>query len=395
MKNFFFEIIFLGFIAFNNFSCSAKTDSEQAAEPTVPAGSAGTESSGQLQVAVDPIANSRRNAITQAVELVSPAVVGINVTQIREVVRRNPFFDDPFLDHFFGGYRYRQKVSSLGSGVIISPDGYILTNEHVVHNATEILVTLTGGTKYQAKIVGADVTTDIALLKVDEKELPAVRLGNSDDVIIGEWAIAFGNPFGLFDVGAEPSVSVGVISATNRDFERQDTRVYQDMIQTDAAINSGNSGGPLVNSDGEVIGINTFIFSGSSEVGTSIGLGFAIPVNRVKRIVRELKEHGEVNRSIRTGLVVSRISQLHARSLRLSTTDGVIIADIEKDSPAEHAGLEIGDIILKVNDATIRSGEEILDVIRKTDAKGGDVLNLAVIRNRNLMDIRLRIESIQ
>jgi len=395
MKNKLTQLALFGFILINNLSCSAQVESDQSAEPSAQMGIAAAESSEQFQRTTDAITNSRRNAITIAVEKVSPAVVGINVTQIREVVRRNPFFDDPFLDHFFGGYRYRQKVSSLGSGVIISSDGYILTNEHVVHNASEIVVTLTGGTKYNAEIVGADVTTDIALLKVAEADLPYARLGNSDEVIIGEWAIAFGNPFGLFDVGAEPSVSVGVISATNRDFERQDERVYQDMIQTDAAINSGNSGGPLVNSDAEVIGINTFIFPGSSQVGTSIGLGFAIPVNRVKRIVRELKENGEVNRSIRTGLVVSPISYLHARSLRLNTTDGVIIADIEKNSPAERAGLEIGDVILKVNDTVVRSGEEILDIIRNTDAKAGDILNITIIRQRNAMHVRLRLESIQ
>jgi len=395
MKNKLTQLALFGFILINNLSCSAQVESDQTAEPSAQAGIAAAESSEQYQRTTDAITNSRRNAITLAVEKVSPAVVGINVTQIREVVRRNPFFDDPFLDHFFGGYRYRQKVPALGSGVIISSDGYILTNDHVVHDASEIVVTLTGGTKYNAEIVGTDVTTDIALLKVDETDLPYARLGNSDDVIIGEWAIAFGNPFGLFDVGAEPSVSVGVISATNRDFERQDERVYQDMIQTDAAINSGNSGGPLVNSDAEVIGINTFIFSGSSRVGTSIGLGFAIPVNRVKRIVRELKENGEVNRSIRTGLVVSPISYLHARSLRLNTTDGVIIADIEKNSPAERAGLEIGDVIVKVNDTVVRSGEEILDIIRNTDAKAGDFLNLTIIRQRNAMNVRLRLESIQ
>lgn len=395
MKNRLFHFIVLGFVLINYLSCSAKTDSEQSQQPVVQEQFADLEPADQYQPAADEISNSRRNAITRAVEMVSPAVIGINVTQIREVVRRNPFFDDPFLDHFFGGYRYRQKVSSLGSGFVISPDGYILTNEHVVHNATEIVVTLTGGTKYQAEMVGADVTSDIALLKVDEKDLPFTRLGNSDDVIIGEWSIAFGNPFGLFDVGAEPSVSVGVISATNRDFERQNTRVYQDMIQTDAAINSGNSGGPLVNSEGEVIGINTFIFSGNSNVGTSIGLGFAIPVNRVKRIIRELKEHGEVNRSIRTGLTVSRISWLHAKTLRLNSTDGVIIADVEEDSPAERAGLEIGDIILKVNGYKIRSGEEILDVIRKIDAKGGDILDLTVLRKKQLLSVKLRLERIQ
>lgn len=340
------------------------------------------------------IANSRHNAITHAVELISPAVVGINVTQIREVIRRNPFFDDPMLDYFFGGYRYRQKVQSLGSGVIISSDGYILSNEHVVHNAAEIVVTLTGGKKYPAKIIGSDVTTDIALLKIEDTGLTYGHLGNSEDIIIGEWAIAFGNPFGLFDVGAEPSVSVGVISATNRDFGRQDERVYQDMIQTDAAINSGNSGGPLVNGNGEIIGINTFIFSGSENVGTSIGLGFAIPINRIKKILPELKTTGQVNRNIRTGLTVNSISRLHARFLGLNSTEGVIVADVEDNSPAARASLQVGDIILKVNNQTVNSGEEIMGIIENSDVKGGDVLALLVQRANHQFETRLKLERI-
>jgi len=364
--------------------------SEQAAESAVIA-TALANSNQNLDN--DAISTSRRNAITRAVEKVSPAVVGINVIQLREV-RSNRYFNDPLLDYLFGGYRFRQKVQSLGSGFIISEDGYILTNEHVVQNAVEIVATLTGGKKYQAKIVGSDVTSDIALLKIEDTNLPFVKLGDSNDTIIGEWAIAFGNPFGLFDIGAEPSVSVGVISATNRDFERQDEHVYQDMIQTDAAINSGNSGGPLVNSNGEVIGINTFIYSGSNVVGTSIGLGFALPINRVKRILRDLKENGSVNRQFRTGLKIDNISQLHARFLGLASTSGVIVADVEKNSPAERANLEVGDVLIRVNGYQINTVEDIFEVIDRTDVKGGDVLTLTVLRRNRQFETYLKLERI-
>ena len=346
--------------------------------------------------ALQTIDQSRRNAITQAVSMVSPAVVGINVTQIREYVSRPLFFDDPFFRQFFRGYRYRERVKSLGSGFIISANGYILTNEHVVHQAAEIIVTLPGGEKHEAQIVGSDYATDVALLKIDATNLPHVRLGDSNDVIIGEWAIAFGNPFGLFDIGAEPSVSVGVISAINRDFDRDATEghVYQDMIQTDAAINSGNSGGPLVNSLGQVIGINTFIYSGNEKIGTSIGLGFALPVNRVKRIVEELKLYGKVNRNFWTGLKVDNINRLMARFLGLTSTDGVIIADIEKNSPASKVDLQEGDVILSVNKTPVHNVDDIWKIIENRDLKGGDTLKLFIYRKGRKFTVTMKLERL-
>lgn len=392
-KTIFISFLFC-FLILNSICCSSNQEKEKAPEDDLSGYIAANESSSTVQSGArsnyDDISNSRQNAITRAVEKISPAVVGINVTSVREVGIRDPFFE-----HFFGGYyRQLQQVQSLGSGFIISSDGFILTNEHVIHNAKDIVVTLTGGKKYHAEIVGSDVTTDVGLLKIDDANLAYTPLGNSDDVIIGEWAIAFGNPFGLFDIGAEPSVSVGVISATNRDFERQDDRVYQDMIQTDAAINSGNSGGPLVNSDGEVIGINTFIFSGSTTRGTSIGLGFAMPINRVKLILRELKDSGEVNRRFRTGLEVKQIGRLHARILGLTTRQGVIITDIEKNSPASRTRLEVGDVILKVNGYNINTTDDIFEVINRMDAKGGDELTLAVFRRGTQFEVSLELEKI-
>lgn len=336
--------------------------------------------------------DSRRTLITEAVKVVSPAVVGINVLQIRQY--RSPLFDDPFFRYFFP--ERTEQVKGLGSGFIISSDGYIVTNEHVVHQAAEIVVTLPNSTKFEAEPIASDFISDIALLKINSNEpLPFVVLGNSDDLIIGEWAIAFGNPFGLFDMG-QPSVSQGIISATDRDFGRQsDSKVYKDMIQTDAAINSGNSGGPLVNGLGEVIGINTFIFSGNERTGTSIGLGFAIPINRAKRIIRELRQYGRVNRRFRTGLEIEDLTYSLARYLGLRTTDGVIVSNVESNSPASRARFKIGDVIIEVNDQAIRNKEDIWAVIDNSDAKGGDILNLKVIRQNKIIKLSLRLEEIR
>ncbi|MBC8043628.1 MAG: trypsin-like peptidase domain-containing protein, partial [Rhizobacter sp.] len=246
------------------------------------------QSAQPVQTRGDEISNSRRNAITNAVAAASPAVVGINVTEVREYQTADPF-RDPFFDQFFGNRRrksptYRQEVKSLGSGFLISADGYIVTNAHVVANgnATKVVVTTTDKKRYDAKLIGTDVLMDIALLKIDVTSRVFLRLGNSDDATVGEWAIAIGNPFGLFEINDKPTVTVGVVSATGLDFPSDD-KSYKGMIQTDAAINSGNSGGPLLNANAEVMGVNTFIYTGGGQ--GSIGIGFAIPINRVKKIV--------------------------------------------------------------------------------------------------------------
>mgnify|MGYP002525440798 FL=1 len=226
---------------------------------------------------------SRKNAITAAIEIASHAVASINVTQVRRY-SVNPFQRDPWFEYFFPPQIRQREVKGSGSGVVISPDGYVLTNNHVVENATTIIVKLPGGDEFSAEVVGVDMITDLALLKLDGSDFPFVNMGNSDDLIIGEWAIALGNPFGLFDVNQQPTATVGIISGKDLDFGLQSGKVFQDMIQTDAAINPGNSGGPLVNANGELIGINTFIFTGSNVGQGSIGIGFAIPINRARRI---------------------------------------------------------------------------------------------------------------
>lgn len=338
----------------------------------------------------DEINNSRRNIITQTVEKVSPAVVGINVIEIRQY--RDPFsyfFDDPFFRQFFGDRgNYRQKVQGLGSGYIISPDGYIVTNDHVAGNASEITVTLTDGSHYKAEIVGTDPTSDICLLKIDGSNLPYLELGNSDEVIIGEWVIALGNPFGLFELNDKPTVTVGVISATGMNLEPINNRYYINMIQTDAAINGGNSGGPLVNSLGQVIGMNTLIFTAGGVQG-NIGLGFAIPINKVKRIVTELKEKGKIDRDFQIGMSIQSIDEGIARYYDLKSTKGVIVTRVVPNSPADDAGIKTGDIILEVEGYKINNENTIFGVFQ--EFRVGQTITLKILRDNSELTKRMKL----
>jgi serine protease Do len=340
----------------------------------------------------DDISKSRKNAITNTVESVSPAIVGITVTEVREYQDpfSNFFGDDPFFRQFFGNRNLKQEVKGLGSGFIISPEGYILTNDHVAGNAKEIIVTMTNGEKYPAELVGTDMISDVALLKIKGKDFPYVKLGNSDDVIIGEWVITFGNPFGLFENIDKPIVTVGVVSAKGMNLSVEDNRSYRGLIQTDAVINAGNSGGPLVNSAAEVIGINTLIYTaGVSQA--YIGYGFAIPINRVKSIVDELQKKGKVERNFWTGMEVNIVDQRIAKYFGLKNAEGVIISDIKKNSPAEKAGLKVGDIILEINGEKIQNEETIISIIN--DAKSGDVLDLKVYRDKKTFSVNLTLEK--
>ncbi len=348
--------------------------------------------SGEVQ---QEISDSRQNAITRAVARLEPAVVGINVTQIREYVPRS-LWDDPYFRYFFPQYRYRQEVKSLGSGFIISPDGYIVTNEHVVHGAVKVVVTLMEGKKYDAEIVGSDFVTDVALLKIKEESLPFCELGDSDNILIGEWVIAIGNPFGLFEVGQQPSVTVGVISSKNLNFGRQyDDRLYQGMIQTDASINPGNSGGPMANALGQVIGMNTFIFTGGDYSQGSIGLGFAIPINNVKEVVSLLKSHGKVDRQFWTGLEVEDLRPSVAQYFGLKNVIGVIVSNIETGSPADQAGLTVGDIIIEFNGQKISNTQGIWQVLNNMDAKAGDNISLRVLRQGQILQLHLKLGKVK
>ena len=331
---------------------------------------------------------SRKTAITRAIEKVGPSVACVNVQQNVSAFSNQ----DPFFRYFFPPEIYPMKSS--GSGVVISPDGYVLTNTHVVENASKITVTLSGGDEYDAEVIGIDKTSDLALLLLDGNNFPYAEMGNSDDLIIGEWVIALGNPFELFSVSNQPTATVGIISANHMDFGLQESgKVLQNMIQTDAAINPGNSGGPLVNAKGEIIGINTFIFTGSNYNRGSIGIGFAIPINTAKRIAKELKTSGSIDRSFTTGLVVQPLTRSMIRHLNIPFRDGVIVVHVDRNSAAQKAGIIIGDIIVTAAGQKVNSPSDIRDIIAEKDLRSGDTIKLRVFRDDGYFKIKLKLGS--
>jgi len=333
----------------------------------------------------DKISYDRKNAITKAVEIVNPAVVGISVQGVQQ-------YNNPWYRYMFGD----NIVQELGSGVIISPDGFILTNDHVANkettSKTDITVTLTDGTHHKATIVGDDKFSDICLLKINAgKPLPYVQFGNSDDISIGEWAIALGNPFGLFDINDKPTVTVGVVSSTGMNMGSIDGRAYVDMIQTDAAINPGNSGGPLVNINGELIGLNSLIRGSNEGIQANIGLGFAIPVNKIKRIISELKDKGEIDRNYVTGLVLYPIDDNLIRRFKLQTNKGVLVYDVEKNSPAEKAGIQRMDIIIGIGKYKTSDASYLTAAIY--EYRPGDTLPVKILRGKETITKNLKMEK--
>lgn len=344
----------------------------------------------------DNITKERTSILTKTVSEVSPAIVGINVT---EVYRRRPSMHDQMMNYFFGrrADRYREyEVKGLGSGYIISSDGYILTNHHVAGNASEVIVSMTDGKKYNAEIVGADMVSDVCLLKIDaEEDLPYLELADSDNIQIGEWVLAFGNPFGLFDKNSKPTVTLGIVSNNCVSFLEEDrpyNRIYKNMIQTDAAISSGNSGGPLVNADGEVIGMNTIIWSTSqSQAGAgSIGIGFAIPINRVKKIVDLLIEDGEIDRDFRNPMEVREMDRRIADYLKTDLREAVVVFSFPSNSPVDKAGFEPGDIITEINGHKILNMEDYL--IALGDMVRGDTVKFTIQRGKKRMSKKLELK---
>ena len=312
------------------------------------------------------VAASRRTAITEAVTRIAPAVVTVQT----ETVERVPA--DVF-EQFFGGHSGQQTQSGIGSGFIIRPDGVIVTNEHVVGGATKISVMLRDGTTYPARLLGRDETNDLAVIKVDAKSLPVATLGNSDGLLIGEWAIAIGNPFGFVLGNTEPAVTAGVVSATGRNLlgRSEGNGVYLGMIQTDAAINPGNSGGPLVNASGEVIGVNSSIYTPS---GGSIGLGFAIPINRARRVVDDLLDHGKIRRP----WIGEKVLTPKGNSPRDVVAAGVVIGTVVPGSPAAKADLQPGDEIIAVRGRPLRN---VFDwEAQRLDMRVGEEVALTVRR---------------
>jgi serine protease Do len=328
--------------------------------------------------AAETLSANRRTAIVTAAQRVSPAVVSVSVVSTR-VVRSDPFggiMHDDFWDRFYPPTEYKERIPSLGSGVIVDPAGVVLTNAHVVRDADEITVTLADGRQLPAKVLGGSATYDLAVLKVDGRNLPVAPLGHSGQLVVGEWAIAIGSPFGYLLSDTQPTVTAGVISATRRDIKSEATEggVYKNMIQTDAAINPGNSGGPLVNGDGEVVGINTFIFT---QGGGSIGLGFAIPIDLAKRVLEEIHQYGRV-RAAWPGFQVQTITPYLARSLGFDGPGGLVVSRVDGGGPAEKAGLKVRDRLVSVNGVAIRSVDDAQGAIY--GASVGDRLTLVVDR---------------
>ncbi|MEN6373363.1 MAG: DegQ family serine endoprotease [Smithella sp.] len=307
-------------------------------------------------------------------EKVKPAVVNISTTKtykggLGSPFGRSPFngpFGDDFFDRFFGDIPQREfKQRSLGSGFIISNDGYIFTNNHVVEKADKILVRVSDGKEYQAKIIGTDAKTDIALIKIKPtNSLPVVELGDSDKVKVGEWVIAIGNPFGL-----EQTVTAGIVSAKGRVIG---AGPYDNFIQTDASINPGNSGGPLFNMDGKVIGINTAI------VAQGQGIGFTIPINMANTILGDLKTKGRVTRGW-LGVSIQDISEDMARNMNYKSRNGAIVSDVIADDPADRAGIKVYDIITEVNGKTIKDSHDLLLKIAALHV--GEKISIKVIRS--------------
>ncbi len=356
------------------------------------AGGSGTETGAAGNASLDSEINAgRRDGIVRAAEKAGPSVVTVGVTQTR-LVRSSSTVDpfDLFFNRYLPGALYKQKVSGMGSGFVVDPSGIILTNEHVVRGASEIQVILSDGRTLDARLLGADPNYDLAVLKVGGTKLPCADLATTDDLMVGEWAIAIGSPFGFFLNDHQPTVTVGVISAIHRDVkgDEESQAIYKDMIQTDAAINPGNSGGPLVNSVGQVIGINTFIFT---QGGGSLGIGFAIPIQTAVRVSREIIKYGRT-RPIWIGIYVQSISPWVATQLGLRDSQGLLVSRIEGGSPADRAGVRELDVIRAVDGKTVSNAEEASRTI--FGAQVGDVLTFTVERKGQTLTIPVKIEAV-
>ncbi len=337
--------------------------------------------SDSLRVNPSPVVST---VITEAVRKVEPAVVGINVTQVRRTLEPSPY-RDPFLRLFYPDRVVEKPVENIGTGFVLTEDGIVVTNEHVVQNATQILVSLPDGRIEEADLLVSDHLSDLAVLRMKQGPYPTVALGNSDSLTIGEWVIALGNPYGLFS-DSSPSVTVGVVSALGRDFGLgENNRIYKDMIQTDAAINPGNSGGPLVNARGEVIAVNTMIYS---ENGGSVGLGFAIPVNRIVNIVKDLLTQGYVNRDIWTGINIIDLRSADRERLGFQG-QGVRVVSLVENSPADLAGLLKDDILLRINGRPVSDVNSARQILVEEDITVGDAITLDVFRQQDVLTIRL------
>jgi serine protease Do len=331
----------------------------------------------------------QNKAYERIAKVVTPAVVSIQSTQVVKV-QQSPFFSDPFFRQFFGnmmpqmGIPREQREHALGSGVIVSSDGYILTNNHVIRNATTIDVQLSNKKTFKAKVVGADQPSDIAVLKIDASDLPTARLGDSDTLHVGDIVMAFGNPFGL-----DFTVTRGAVSALGRTGIEQGG--LQSFIQTDAAINPGNSGGALVNVQGQVVGINTAILSGNSGPGGEggfIGIGFAIPVNMARHVMEDLVKSGKVTRGY-LGAGVADVTQDLAQQFKAPDTQGAFVQNVTPDGPSAKAGLKAGDIIRKFDGKDATDANNLISKV--TDAAPGSIATLEILREGSPMTLKVTL----
>lgn len=345
--------------------------------------------------AANSAAVALQNAFIDVAAKVSPAVVNISAEWTEDVRGFNDFGNpNDFFNFFFYGPNgmpnqrlYKRKQGSLGSGFIITPDGYILTNAHVVGKATKVTVTFEDGTTYPAKIVGKDERVDIAVVKISDgkKTFPYAVLGDSDAIRVGQWAIAIGNPFAL-----DHTVTTGVISAKGRQVESPESgQALQDYIQTDASINPGNSGGPLCNIQGEVIGINNMIYTQS---GGSVGIGFAIPSNIARKAAEELVNNGRITRA-GIGCIVQKLTPQMAKSFGLFNTEGALLAQVNPDSAAQKAGLKAGDIVLAVNGKKITGADDL--VAKLYTHSPGETVELTILRNGQQSTVPVTLQELK
>lgn len=324
--------------------------------------------------------SSRRTAIVTAAARVAPTVVSVNVIRHQRARAADPW------NWFFLPREYERPVQGLGSGFILSPDGLVITNQHVTEGAVEIVVTTRDGTDYPAELLGEDALTDIAVLRIDGARLPVAPLGRSEDLQIGEWVVAIGNPYGYLLGNTEPTVTAGVVSGVGRNIipSGDQSGIYVGMIQTDASVNPGNSGGPLANALGEVVGVNSSIFSAS---GGSVGIGFAIPIERALRVADELRRHGAVRRAW-MGIDVSGADRLR----EWKRLGGLGVTDVAAESPAARAGIRAGDVVASANGRPIRTFLDWEAV--KLDVSPGDTVRLRMLRDGSPRATMLIVEEV-
>jgi serine protease Do len=328
-------------------------------------------------------------------ETVKPAVVNISAESVSED-KFHGFMDDDFFRRFFGippngrgpNTPRMRRSESLGSGFLFTRDGYIITNNHVVEDAERVTVTLSTDQKFKAEVIGVDRETDLAVLKITANiELPAIELGDSDSILVGDWVMAVGNPFP--HLGLDRTVTVGVVSAKERQNLSFGSEMpsYQDYIQTDASINPGNSGGPLVNLAGQAIGVNSAI---ATPTGGNVGIGFAIPINMARDVAEQLMQSGKVARGY-LGIYPQNITQELKEANDLPTTEGVLVAQVDRDTPAEKAGLKVGDVIFKFDGQEVSSAQQFRFLVAK--AGPGAEARLEIWRNGKNRDIKVKLED--